>query len=96
MGAVDCRCADARDPLSRERWRAAGFAVVAAACPGLGGTALPRCRWVVSDADPPVPSARLGRFRGRPSRRCAAGFAVARRSSLSVDLPPAARRRGGI
>jgi hypothetical protein len=83
FGEVDRECADARDLSSWERFRAAGFAVMACARTSPGVTALSgRRRRAVSEANTPVSSVRFGGGvgpvrRGPPRRGAALDFVAA-------------------
>jgi hypothetical protein len=89
FGEADRECADARDLSSWERFRAAGFAVMACARTSPGGTALSgHRRRAVSEANTPVSSVRLGGGVG-PVRR-----GPPRRGAAALDFVAAVRLRG--
>ncbi|MCW2687673.1 MAG: hypothetical protein JWR37_2563 [Mycobacterium sp.] len=86
---MDRECADARYLSSWERFRAAGFAVVACARASPEGTALSgRRRRDVSEADTPVASVRFGGGLGSARR------GPSRRGAATVDFVAAVRLRG--
>ncbi|MFC9767280.1 hypothetical protein [Rhodococcus jostii] len=89
FGAVDCECADVRDPSPRGCVRAAGFAVVARTGARPEGASLSaRRRRGVPEADSAVASVRFGRGVGSARRE------PLRREVVLVDVAAAGRLRG--